>query len=477
MEENYANHVEKLESNLAPYAKKSFDTESFVDGKEYFKFYQERWEQNDLKLKNRTPHQIERDRILYSNGIRKQTEKFHVLFKGRRRIVRNYITHTMRMMQITRAICRGLKLNEDFAEGIVLGSKLGAAPFIHSSKHTISNWMTKKITAYDQLESKENPTLFNKELNSLFPIWYNSIKSEKIKTSVIRNIPIATGKNVEDAYSTGKQSYWFLNTNPFTLELSENCYSPEIMFGIWRHSLNSPIGKETFMHQMKLGDFFVNMTWKDITYEALVVKYADDITWVIENINDANHTQLDNESFSGMSVYQELFNYLKDAPIFLKEAFSESDPGKIYTYFINDFIDFSNTKLKKLNEGAIMRIALKEGVEDAAIGLSQEATLQLENLKSFLNKIIFEEIRVKNRNKMLQTISEGCLDLLFDRNNEFVTNHIRQKGKIESWGEERIKTALSLISDDVHRIQIAVDVFSELGDQEILDFVGIESLT
>lgn len=477
MDENYANHVENLESNLALYSKRSFETEKFIDGKEYFKFYQDKWKQNDLSLINRTPHQIERDRILYSNGIRKQTEKFHVLFKGRKKIVRNYITHTMRMMQLTRAICRGLKLNEDFAEGIVLGSKLGAAPFIHASKQTISNWIVKKIQHADQLETKENPTLFKKELHDIFPVWYNSIKSERIKNNVNKYIPIAKGMNIENAYSSGKQSYWFLNVNPFTLEPRENCYCPEIMYGIWRHSLNSPIGKESFAHDIKLGDISFSMNWKDITYEAIVVKYADDITWIIENINDANHTHIDSESHTGISVYQELFNFSKGSPIFLKEAFSESDPGKIYTYFINDFVNYSNIRLDKLKEGVVKRIALIEGHDEAVISLSEEGISQLDNLKSFLNKMIFKEIRIKNRYRMLQTISEGCLDLLYDKNSEFIVNHIYQKGRIESWGEERIKHAKNLFSEDIHRVQLAVDVFSELGDQEIFDFVGIDTLT
>lgn len=42
MEENYGKYVEKLESNLASYAKRSFDTEVFVNGKEYFQYYQDK---------------------------------------------------------------------------------------------------------------------------------------------------------------------------------------------------------------------------------------------------------------------------------------------------------------------------------------------------------------------------------------------------------------------------------------------------
>src|SRR5258706_5981932 len=134
--DDYKTQVEFIEAGLADYAKKSFDSHLFVDGGLLFKFYNDLWSKDNdrIKLFNRTPIQLERDRILYSNGIRKQSEKYHILFRGNTKIVRNYITHTMRMMQVCRAICRGLKLNEDFAEAIALGSKLGALPFIHASK-------------------------------------------------------------------------------------------------------------------------------------------------------------------------------------------------------------------------------------------------------------------------------------------------------------------------------------------------------
>ena len=123
--ETYKEHVDKLEDGLSPYAKKSFESfsQSFVDGGSIHDSYESKWRMNaggNPKLLYRTPLQIERDRILHSAGIRKQTEKYHVLYNGQRRIVRNYTTHTMRMAQVTRAICRGLKLNGDFAEAIAL---------------------------------------------------------------------------------------------------------------------------------------------------------------------------------------------------------------------------------------------------------------------------------------------------------------------------------------------------------------------
>src|ERR1700686_3571073 len=93
--ESYKQHVELLETGLATYAKKSFEpfSQKFMDGGEIFEYFQRQWAgaaSGKLKFLNRTPLQVERDRILYSGGVRKQTEKYHVLYNEQRRIVRNY---------------------------------------------------------------------------------------------------------------------------------------------------------------------------------------------------------------------------------------------------------------------------------------------------------------------------------------------------------------------------------------------------
>jgi hypothetical protein len=56
------------------------------------------------------------------------------------------------------------------------------------------------------------------------------------------------------------------------------------MYGIWRHSLNSPFGKDTFLHKQKItkaSKEYHTIEWNNVTYESIVVQYADDITWVI----------------------------------------------------------------------------------------------------------------------------------------------------------------------------------------------------
>jgi len=345
MSDSYQKTVNLLEGHLESYAMKSFDSTTFVDGGDVFKFYNDIWNKDagHLRLSNRTPIQHQRDRILYSNGIRKQSERYHVLYGGGQRIIRNYITHTMRMMQVARTICRALKLNEDFAEAIVLGSKVGALPFIHASKDVVSKWIKDKIDEYDNREISFDklkfPNLFVDETHlPNYPNWIRSIRSEKVRAEVLEHIPYATGQKNDDAYTSGKQGYWLLTMNPYTNESQGNSFSPELMYGVWRHSLNAPFGKDSFAHNQKIlkaSNNYHKIDWSNVSYESLVVQYADDITWVIENLNDSNTaTLLGNPNSRGL--FRDLFDQNQYESLLLMQGLSKGDSGKLYSYFIND---------------------------------------------------------------------------------------------------------------------------------------------
>jgi dGTP triphosphohydrolase len=482
MADTYQNIVSHLEGHLETYAMKSFDSTTFVDGGDLFNFYTDIWKKDseNFKLNNRTPIQHQRDRILYSNGIRKQSERYHILYGGGQRIIRNYITHTMRMMQVARTICRALKLNEDFAEAIVLGSKVGALPFIHASKDVVSKWITEKIGEYDKRENSfdnhRDLKLFidDKHLPN-HPNWIRAIQSEKVRAEVLERIPHATGQKVDDAYTSGKQGYWLLTMNPYTNESLGNSFSPELMYGVWRHSLNAPFGKDTFTHNQKINkasNEYHKIDWRNVSYESLVVQYADDITWVIENLNDSNTaTLLGNPNSRGL--FRDLFDQNNYDSILLMQGLSKGDSGKLYSYFINDFINNSIKVLGK-KDGLESKMLLKTGDEEYIIGLSKEGKEILNNFKNFLHDRVFKENKVLHRKKMLSTITDGCIDLIY-KDREYLNKYLQTKGNIEGWNDEQKKTSLNLLNNEIHRIQATVNIFSELSDQEIFSFVGMDS--
>ncbi|MBE2185298.1 MAG: hypothetical protein IAE99_00815 [Rhodothermales bacterium] len=491
-EEPYHKHVDFLEAGLAPYAKRSFEAAkpAFVDGAIIHDTYEAIWRttQGQLKLRHRTPLQVERDRILYSSGLRKQTDKYHVLYNGQRRIVRNYTTHSMRMAHVTRSICRALRLNADFAEAIALGSKIGAVPFIHAAKKPVSDWVIKKIKDIDRDYEKSAPLrrapsetiqadLFAQSKETDLPRWISDLKSSTVLDKVKTYIPWAIGRNVDAAYTAGQESYWLLCTNPFTREARQAAFSPDTMFGIWRHTRGLSTNPESFHHRAPLEGAtagFLEIRWDHITYESLVVQYADDITWIIENLSDANDAALLNRRGS---LYDELTKVLGESiPDGLLRPLSARDSGGIYTYFIEDFVRQSINILEDLNDGAIDRAALNTGDRKAIIGLSDEAKNQLDKIEKFLRIRVFTEPRVKNRTMMLSTISQACLDLLYTGVDDVLPRIISERAALEGWLTERADSALILLRDDVHRVQLAVDIFANMADQEIYDFVGIQSL-
>lgn len=486
--ESYSHHVEALEQGLAVYAKRSFEPMSplFLDGGEIYEYFSKQWEDSDkrTRLLKRTPLQIERDRIIHTTINRKLTEKYQVLYSGQRKVIRNYATHVNRLVQVTRALCRWLDLNSDFAEAIALGSKTGALPFVHASKDAVSSWVKKKLAEIDKEFSDRDPDANSSPLKQLalsfggvrLPSWVENLRSPRIVEKVVKFLPWAAG--VENAYSTGQQGYWMLATNPFTVESRPNAYCPETMHGIWRHTLGAPVGKDTFAHRVQLSGAVGGkheITWRHVTYEGIAVSYADDITWAIENLNDANTAALLN---GNGGIYAALLNELHgdEIPDGLMRALAKGDAGALYAYFIADFSAHSERVLRKLSDGSRNRSALQEGMVDAPIGLSEDGMNQLHRIKSFLDAQVFSELRVANRTQMLRTLSEACMEILYRGVDDIVPRYIRDKANIDRWPEAKRDEAIKLARDPVHRVQLAVDIFCEMGDQEIYDLVGIESL-
>jgi dGTP triphosphohydrolase len=389
------------------------------------------------------------------------------------------------MAQVARAISQGLKLNADFAEAMALGAKVGAPPFVHASKTVVADWMRKRITTLDDEEVKavgrpsgviSQKQLFG-DLGSQLPPWLAKIESAKIADAVRRFVPWAVGEDILAPYSSGSQGYWSLAADPYLVKSRPKRFSPETMFGIWMHSLGLHFGPQSFTHQFQIEGATSGqheIRWDHVTYESLVVRYADDITWVIENLDDAHKAAA---LAGGTDIYLEILSDLREGgkvPGALNDAMLESDSGSLYNYFITDFIKTSKEVLERLGENADYRLALREGSPEAVISLSAEVEAQLDRMKSFLNRRVFKEPRVHNRFQILQTLAEACLDLLYKL--DALPNYVKTQAAVLNIKGEKLDRAESLLTEPIHRVQLVVDIFSQMSDQEIYDFVGIQGL-
>ena len=89
----------------------------------------------------RTVHQRDRDRIIHSSAFRKLEYKTQVFVYHVNDYFRTRLTHSLEVAQITRSICRHLRLNEDLAEALALAHDLGHTPFGHAGEDALNGEM------------------------------------------------------------------------------------------------------------------------------------------------------------------------------------------------------------------------------------------------------------------------------------------------------------------------------------------------
>lgn len=98
-------------------------------------------ETKEKKHEYRTEFMRDRDRIMYSKAFRRLSSKTQIFIAGFDDHVRNRLTHTLEVSQISRTISQFLKLDVDLTEAIALGHDLGHTPFGHIGERTLNNIM------------------------------------------------------------------------------------------------------------------------------------------------------------------------------------------------------------------------------------------------------------------------------------------------------------------------------------------------
>lgn len=104
--------------------------------------------ENDCSI--RTPYQMDRDRIVYSNSFRRLKHKTQVFLSPLGDHYRTRLTHTLEVSEIARNIARALRMNEDLAEAIALGHDLGHTPFGHGGETALKEIFSSDFSHSDQ---------------------------------------------------------------------------------------------------------------------------------------------------------------------------------------------------------------------------------------------------------------------------------------------------------------------------------------
>ncbi len=150
-----------------------------------------------LEVEYRTPFQHDRDRIIHCLAFKRMKEKTQVFAPEQSDHLRNRLSHTLEVTQLSRSVARALALNEDLAEAISLGHDLGHSPFGHSGE-AVLNRILKQEISIDNADSdafrrvggfKHNyqSVRIVDELENRYPNWNGLNLTDKVREGILKH--------------------------------------------------------------------------------------------------------------------------------------------------------------------------------------------------------------------------------------------------------------------------------------------------
>lgn len=231
---------EAFEKNLASYALKSSNT----IGRKY----------KENPPKKRTEFQRDRERIIHSTAFRRLEYKTQVFVNHEGDMYRTRLTHTIEVAQISRAVARALKINEDLTEAISLSHDLGHTPFGHAGQDILNKCMK----SFGGFEHNIQSLRIVDKLENVYPNFSGLNLCFETREGILKKCNKACAEKIGDVANR------ILNKEQSSLEAQVTNLCDEIAYN--NHDIQDGIrAKKIFLEQLEEVPIFENQM--EITLE------------------------------------------------------------------------------------------------------------------------------------------------------------------------------------------------------------------
>lgn len=278
----------------------------------------------------RNKFERDRDRIIYSKGFRRLSGKTQVFVAGFDDHIRTRLTHTLEVSQITKTICKELKLNDDLGEAIAMGHDIGHTPFGHIGERTLNYIMT----GCDDI----------KGINTDMEDKYKGFKHNWQGLRVVMDLEKISSK-YKGLNLTPYTLWGILNHSNFKYNRCDRKFEKQNVCSL-KQSHNECDGFDKMFSLDFYNKYLEGINNKAWTIEALIVRQADEIAQRHHDIEDALEANIiDRDEL--IEVIEDNFKYwLKEGHWFedLKKIKDIKDEAHFLPKLSCLIVDFYTTK-------------------------------------------------------------------------------------------------------------------------------------
>lgn len=290
----------------------------------------------------RTGFTRDRDRILYSKSFRRLEGKTQIFIKGYEDHLRNRLTHTLEVSQISTTISKYLKFNTNLTEAIALGHDVGHTPFGHIGERFLNLITNNCLFDLTNFKVNEHEMGFKHNLQSFKIFDYLTSISNNYKGCNLSNLTLWGILNHSkkefkkcNYFNGNNKCLLFINKNGKCEKSKNNGNSNKFLkLNHYNRFLEQKISshKKSKKKNKNIILFIDNsFSW---SFEALIVGISDEIAQRHHDIEDGIIAKIIDEK-DLISLFLDLFkNFMKKSDI---KKLNELEKETNINIFLHDF--------------------------------------------------------------------------------------------------------------------------------------------